>query len=124
IHIFGESSTETPWRLENLLAEFPQVTFVALDGFGTLDRSRQLTAVARRHSNVMFDNALMLSYSRVGEDFVKSVGSQRLCFGSDLYFDTMFYKHVTWLQAIKEYAVSERDKENICSGNARKLFRL
>lgn len=124
IHLFGEASTEAPWMLENLLDEFPQITFVALDGFSTLDRGRQLAAVARRHSNVIFDNALMLSYSRVGESFVKSVGSERLCFGSDLYFDTMFYRQVSWLHAIKEYVISEKDKHNIYAGNAVKLFRL
>ncbi len=124
IHLFGESSTEAPWRLENLLAEFPGITFVALDGFSTLDRSRQLAAIAKRHGNVVFDNALMLSYSRVGEDFVTSVGSERLCFGSDLYNETMFYGRISWLDATKEYRITDRDKHNILSGNAKRLLRL
>lgn len=124
VHIFGESSTETLWRLENLLTAFPMVSFVALDGFSTLDRSRQMKAIAQRHDNVIFDNALMLSFSRDGEGFVTAVGSERLCFGSDLYNETMFYGKVPWLPAIEEYRISEKDRGNILSGNARRLFRL
>jgi uncharacterized protein len=61
VHIIAESTLEAPWRLFVLARMFPEVRFVALDGFSSPNQSAYLRSAAAYHPNVWFDTAVASS---------------------------------------------------------------
>ena len=123
IHTNAESSMEAVWRLERLALELPELTFVALDALTTNANSQLVLDVAKRTSNILFDTAHVRSSNYVRQ-FVETVGSQRLVFGSLFYSYPASYEHSATLEEVKAAKISDEDMANIFSRNARKLFKL
>lgn len=123
LHTNAESNMEAVWRLERLALEFPQLTFVALDALTTNANSQLALDIAKRTSNIIFDSAHVRSATYVRQ-FVETVGSQRMVFGSLFYSSPASYEHCATLEEIKAAQISEADKANILALNARRLFRL
>ncbi len=59
IHLFADSTFESPWRMENLAEEYRHVQFVAMDGFSSYDRACWMGRIAAHHPNIVFDTAAM-----------------------------------------------------------------
>jgi predicted TIM-barrel fold metal-dependent hydrolase len=84
VHVVHESVDEALWKLCRLAGRFPDVPFVALDGFGGFDGSRHCFHAAEQHPNIAFDTALAFQWDVV-EQFVREFGAGRVLFGSDSY---------------------------------------
>lgn len=122
-HTNAESNLEAVWRLERLALEFPELTFVAMDALTTNANSQLTLDIAKRTRNILFDTAHVRSSAFVRQ-FVEAVGSHRLIFGSLFYSNPASYEHCTTLEEVKGAKISDEDKANIFSLNAKKLFRL
>lgn len=123
IHTNAESNLEAVWRLERLALEFPELTFVSLDALTTNTNSQLALDIAKRTPNILFDTAHVRGAAYVRQ-FVEAVGSQRLIFGSLFYSHPASYEHCHTISEIQTAKISEDDKSNILSGNARRLFGL
>src|SRR5246127_236752 len=123
IHTNAESNMEAVWRLERLALEFPEMTFVSMDALTTNVNSQLALDIAKRTQNILFDTAHVRGSNYVRQ-FVEAVGSHRLIFGSLFYSYPASYEHCATLQEIKEARISDEDKMNIFSLNAKKLFGL
>ena len=123
IHTNAESNLEAVWRLERLAVEFPELTFVSMDALTTNTNSQLALDIAKRTKNILFDTAHVRSPAYVRQ-FVESVGSQRLLFGSLFYSHPASYEHCATLDEIKAAKISDEDKVNILSLNTKKLFGL
>jgi hypothetical protein len=123
IHTNAESNLEAVWRLERLALEFPEITFVSLDALTTNTNSQLALDIAKRTANILFDTAHVRGPAYIRQ-FVEAVGSRRLVFGSLFYSHPASYERCASLDEIKTAKVSEEDKENILSLNAKKLFKL
>ncbi|HWP23576.1 MAG TPA: amidohydrolase family protein [Candidatus Binatia bacterium] len=123
IHTNAESNMEAVWRLERLAVEFPELTFLALDALTTNANSQLALDIAKRTPNILFDTAHVRGSNYVRQ-FVETVGSDRLLFGSLFYSYPPSYEHSATLEEIKAAKIAEPDKANILSLNAKKLFKL
>lgn len=123
IHTNAESNMEAVWRLERLALEFPHLTFVSMDALTTNANSQLTLDIAKRTSNILFDTAHVRGSAYVRQ-FVEAVGAHRLIFGSLFYSYPASYEHCSTLEEVKAAKISEEDKANILSRNARKLFKL
>jgi len=123
VHTNAESNTEGVWRLERLALEFPETTFVALDALTTNVNSQLVLEIAKRTPNILFDTAHVRSPGYVRQ-FVETVGSQRLVFGSLFYSHPASYEHCSTLEEVKRAQISDQDMTNILWLNAKGLFRL
>ena len=55
VHASAESNLESPWRLQRLALEFPEITFVALDAFFSYERTQEVMHLAERTPNIIWD---------------------------------------------------------------------
>jgi len=123
IHTNAESNLEAVWRLERLALEFPELTFVSLDALTTNTNSQLALDIAKRTKNILFDTAHVRGSGYV-KSFVDAVGSERLVFGSLFYSTPPSYEHCATLDEIRAAKINARDKANILSLNAKRLFRI
>lgn len=123
IHTNAESNLEAVWRLERLALEFPELTLVSLDALTTNTNSQLALDIAKRTPNILFDTAHVRGSAYVRQ-FVETVGSHRLIFGSLFYSRPASYEHCATLDEIKAAKISDTDKGNILSQNAKNLFGL
>lgn len=125
VHVFADSTFESPWRLENLAEGHRDVTFVALDAFSGYDQACWMSRLARRHPNLWFDTAAMTTNANLLARFVADAGHDRLLLGTNHYGA----RQTDWFPAALHVvrASSELDddaKRAILGGNARRLFGL
>jgi predicted TIM-barrel fold metal-dependent hydrolase len=111
------------WRLERLALEFPELSFVAMDALTTNTNSQLALDIAKRTPNIFFDTAHVRSSGYI-KQFVETVGSQRLIFGSLFYSYPASYEHCATLEEIKAAKITEEDRANILSRNTKKIFGL
>jgi len=123
IHTNAESNMEAVWRLERLAGEFPEITFLSMDALTTNTNSQLALDIAKRTPNILFDTAHVRGSGYV-KNFVEAVGSDRLVFGSLFYSQPASYEHCASLDEVKGAKISDQDKANILSGNAKRLFKL
>ena len=123
VHTNAESNMEAVWRLERLAREFPELTLVSLDALTTNVNSQLVLDIAKRTPNILFDTAHVRSSGYVRQ-FVETVGSHRLLFGSLFYSHPASYEHSATLAEVKAAKISDDDMANILSRNAKKLFKL
>jgi len=123
VHTNAESNMEAVWRLERLALEFPELTLVAMDALTTNVNSQLALDIAKRTLNILFDTAHVRSSAYVRQ-FVETVGSHRLVFGSLFYSYPASYERCATLEEVKGAAINDEDKANILSLNAKRLFKL
>jgi predicted TIM-barrel fold metal-dependent hydrolase len=123
VHTNAESNMEAIWRLERLTLEFPEITFLALDALTTNVNSQLVLDIAKRTPNILFDTAHVRSSGYI-RNFVETVGSHRLVFGSLFYSYPASYERSATLEEVKAAQISDEDMVNILSRNAKRLFGL
>ncbi len=106
------------WRLEAVAEEFPDMTFVAMDTFTSSEDRDHGAQILRRRSNILCDTgSCVYGGERSIESFVRSFGAERLLLGTD-------GEAALNLQIVRNAQLSEREKQQIFSGNAKKLLNL
>ena len=125
VHVVGESTLESLWRLRNLLQSSPQTTVVALDGFSSADRAGHLIQMAKELPRLICDLGAMSSACGYNlERFVAEVGPEQLVLGTDLYVEPPTYHFPFAVHEVLNLPVPFRAKELILNEGARQLFGL
>ena len=123
VHLFAESALEASWGLEVLAEDFPGVTFVALGAFSGYTQTRYLLSIGKRFKYIMFETAGLFPLAPIIEEFVKTLGSERIIFGTDLYVNPLVYNVPQALYEIEASPITDIDKDNIFWNNACRLFK-
>ena len=123
VHIIAGSTMETPWRLENLADEFPDITFVALDGFSSSDQCQWMPRLAKTHPNIDFDTGVLTSVGHGLTRFVRRAGADRLLLGTDCYSEPHYHTPFPITELLAS-PISDADLRQIFSGNIRRLLNL
>ena len=121
IHVNAESSLEAPWRLQRLAKEYPDLTFIGLDGLWSFERARQILDNAPTTPNVIWDMGGPNVYVGV-EEWVKKNGADTLCFSADIAYAQESAKKPSLLIQLENARISVADKEKILGGNMRRVF--
>ncbi len=123
IHVFADSTFESPWRLENLAERHRDVSFVALDAFSGYDQACWMSRIARHHPNVWFDTAAMTTNANILGRFVADAGSDRLLLGTNHYGAGQTDYSPTALHIVQASTVlTDADKTAVLGANARALY--
>lgn len=122
VHILGESRLESPWRLQDVAERYPEIQFIAVDGFSNADHSQWMPLIARHHPNILFDTGAMFSAGSMLEAFVKKLKFEpRLVFGSD-YYPGHVCPHPCGLIEILDMEVSDEVKAAALGGTIAKVL--
>ncbi len=124
IHLIADSSLESPWRLEILADRYPEVQFVALDGFSSPDHAHWMPYLASKHPNIIFDTGVLVSVSHLLEIFVRKVGAHRLLLGTDFYSFPKLFNTAFPLNEILASDLTDDECRAILYGNAQRLLGL
>jgi uncharacterized protein len=124
VHIISESTLESPWRLEVLADRLPDVQFVALDGFSSVDHAHWMQYIAEKHPNILFDTGVMIPVSHQIETFARRAGAHRLLLGTDFYSFPKLFNTAFPLNEILASDLSDEQCRLILGDNARRLFKL
>ena len=123
-HCNAASKLESPWRLEVLANEFPDLHFIALDAFTSGEQAQECLHIAKRTANISFD-VTGLNRERFVETFIAMHGSKRILFGTNLYSYPQHYRIARLLhEFLTSPTMSDKDKANILGGNVRHIFGL
>ena len=123
IHAMDDTPEEALWKLASVARELPDLTILALDAFGGFEATRQCFFVADVAPNIVFDTSLSYNFDFIA-DFAVRFGSERVVFGTDLYSHPVGRRISHLLPQIEASALSDRDKEAILGGTARRLLRV
>lgn len=117
---------ESFWRMEALAEDYPDMTFVALSDLTNAEAFDQGLRIAKRTKNILFDTGPLFWRGEANvESFVKKVGANRIIFGSDLYAKKPSYRRsFTVVEILNNSRISDQEKAQIFSGNARRLLGL
>jgi uncharacterized protein len=119
VHVHAESSLEAHWRLQRLALEFPELTFIAVDGMWTFERSRHILETARLTPNVIWDICGPAFVSI--EEWVLHNGSESLCFSVGGAYNGE-PSTSPLLKQVERAAISDTDKANILGANLIRAF--
>lgn len=124
VHVISGSGLEAAWRLSTLLRECPETTICALDAFSSTEQAGEITDIAGRHDNLFCDLGAMISVAGwTIRQFIESVGSGRLVFGTDLYMTPRTWHAPGPLYEILHMDIPAASKRKILAGNALAMFR-
>jgi uncharacterized protein len=121
VHVNAESSMEAHWRLQRLALDFPELTFLAMDGLWSYERARHVLVTAPTTPNVIWDMGGPVSYVSV-EEWVGCNGSTTICFSQGGVYDSRAVSKPAILTQIEHAAISEADRANILGGNVARAF--
>jgi predicted TIM-barrel fold metal-dependent hydrolase len=126
VHTMPESHFEAAWQLQRLAKAFPDVGFLALDAFYAYQRGMQVLSTASQTPNIVWDLGGPVSFMPTAL-WVQENGSKTACFsGAASYLspsDTTPDKP-RLLKELDKSSLSAEAKQDILSGNIRRLFKL
>lgn len=120
LHIIAQSMINAPWRVFQLIEDFPEVQFLLLSSLATGEQFEYMNYRVPEFDNVMCDTAIANNLTRKTEKFVTESGSKKLIFGTDYY--TRPPRRATEKNAVQFANISESDKKDIFKNNAKRFF--
>jgi predicted TIM-barrel fold metal-dependent hydrolase len=123
-HIGGDSPENThPTRLGAIARRYPdlRLLMVHMGGAAFPDLSRTAIEVASEHPNITIIGSKIEAIPILNA--VRTLGAERVCFGSDAPFDLMHVALAKY-RALFEGEVSSDDQAMILAGNIQRLLRL
>jgi predicted TIM-barrel fold metal-dependent hydrolase len=121
-HIYSGKGIVSPGLLYCFITNFPDITMVCAHWGGGLPFYALMPEVQKALANVYFDTAIspFLYRPEIYKQVSQLVGSDKILFGSD--FPVMTPGRI--LKEIGAAGLAEEEKNNILSGNARRLLGL
>jgi uncharacterized protein len=112
-----------PFRLGKIAAQFPdmRILMVHMGGVGFADLSNAAIETMQQHANITAIGSAVRAPHILKA--VKTLGANRVCFGSDTPFELM-HVEVAKYRALLEGEVSPEDQHAIMAGNIIRLFNL
>ena len=121
LHAMTESADESLWKIAKLASSLSDVPMLVLDAFSTFEGTKEVSTIAERCPNLLFDTSLSYNFDFI-EVFVQRFGASRVLFGTDLYSPPIGRRISHLVPQILESSLSDADKAAILGGNARRLF--
>jgi predicted TIM-barrel fold metal-dependent hydrolase len=121
-HIGADAIEEThPFRLGKIASRYPETKILAvhMGGVNRPNLTNAMIEVAQEYANIILIGSAVPTNAILKA--IRTLGSQRLCFGSDTPFEPM-HVEVARYNAMLEGEVSELEKSAIMGGNAAKLL--
>ena len=114
-----------PFRVAKIAAQYPEleILMVHMGGAGLPDLANSAIEIAEKYSNITMIASNVSPKSVLKA--IKTLGSERVCFGSDTPFEFM-HVELAKIQALiaGEKNFSSSDKVNILGGNIARIFGL
>ena len=123
IHVNADSAIEAPWRLQRLARDFPDLTFLALDGLWSYERARHILDIAKLTPNVIWDIGGPANYIGLGE-WIGRNGAETICFSADLAYAAGEVHRPKLLDQIDAAGLTEEQRRAILGGNLRRMFHM
>ncbi|MCL0102100.1 amidohydrolase family protein [Dehalococcoidia bacterium] len=117
VHCHHGSLLESPWRLERLALEFPDLTFLVLDGLSGYEETELFYDICTRRENIVFDTGMWAGGSTKLDQAANILGAHRLVFGSGLYSHPQSGGTSHIVDAVRNSQLSTNEKERIFSSN-------
>jgi uncharacterized protein len=122
-HIGSDTYENThPYRLGHIAERFPEIPFlmVHMGGVGHPDLSRAAIETAQRYPNITLVGSAIAE--RPILKAIDTLGTHRLCFGSDMPFGLMHVHLARYRAMLRDH--SDTDRALILGGNLAKLLKL
>ncbi len=123
LHIGGDSPENThPWRAGRIARQYPelQILIVHIGGAAFHDLSRACIDVAAEHLNMTLIGSAVRAQSIIRA--IKTLGPERVCFGSDTPFELM-HVEVAKYGALLDEVVDARGRELVMGDAIRGILR-
>ncbi|MEY2421946.1 MAG: uncharacterized protein QOI95_2013 [Acidimicrobiaceae bacterium] len=126
IHVVGESTLESAWRLEALIEKAgTNSPIVALDAFSSSDRAFDVLRLCIRKPNVFVDlGAMNAAVGYALDAFLGEIGPERILVGTDLYMEPTNYHFPFAIHEALHLELDTGSKQQMLDGNARRLLGL
>ena len=122
LHAAGNLDHEEAWRVARLVKKCPKARFVILDGLMTLASGQVLTDLAQETDNVWLDIANALPVRRVIEEAGKSIGWERIVFGSCFYSSPYSFARCGPLEEFLASPVDDEVRDRVLRQNILTIF--
>ncbi|MCL2059694.1 MAG: amidohydrolase family protein [Oscillospiraceae bacterium] len=112
-----------PYRVAKIARRYPETNFLLahMGGVGKPDLANECVEMAQECPNLYLVGSV-ISFKAV-LNAVKKLGADRVCYGSDMPFETMRAVTAAYLALLKG-EVSDADAELVMGGNVKRLFKL
>lgn len=123
-HVGADAPEHThPFRVGKIARRFPevQIFMVHMGGAAVPDLSDAAVEIAQEHPNLTLIGSGVRAIAVLKA--IKTLGSTRVCFGSDTPFALMHVEVATY-NALLDGAASEQEKRNVMAGNMIRLLNL
>jgi predicted TIM-barrel fold metal-dependent hydrolase len=121
LHAIADSKINAPWRVFEMIENFPDTQFIVVDAFSGASQSAEVIERAQDVDNVVFDTGLCYSLMSIVESFVDSVGADQLVLGTDFYTDKNTLQAME-VETIMNAEISKTSKEKILHENLERIF--
>jgi len=121
VHSHHGDQLEAPWRVERLAKEFPNTTFIILDGLAGYEETELFYDVVERTGNLAFDTGMWSGGARKVSEVAKRIGHERLIFSSNLYSYPMGYKRSLMVEELTGSDLTDAQKRDVLALN---LYRV
>lgn len=127
VHAAAASMDEDWWKVQDFADAVPDVPVIALDAFGTSERSWEALRVAKATPNIVFDTSTSPGLHYV-LPVLDEVGPERIVFGTDLYSSSTPHGPSSRRNIIDQLSatdlVDDDAKRLIFGGNIKRLLGL
>jgi predicted TIM-barrel fold metal-dependent hydrolase len=123
-HVGADAPEHThPFRVGKIARRFPevQIVMVHMGGAAVPDLSDAAVEMAQEHPNLTLIGSGVRAIAVLKA--IKTLGSTRVCFGSDTPFALMHVEVATY-NALLDGEVSDQEKRNVMAGNMIRLLNL
>ena len=112
-----------PYRVAKIAARYPDTIFLLahMGGVGKPDMANECVEMAQKHPNIYLIGS-QISFIAVLKA-IKTLGASRVCYGSDMPYDSMRAWSAAYLALLKD-EVSDNDAALVMGGNIQSLFKL
>ena len=117
VHSHHGSLLESPWRVERLAQEFPQTTFVVIDGLAGFEETELFYDIVARRDNLVFDTGMWSGGSGKVKAAAREMGIGRLVFGSGLYSHPMGFRRTQTVEAVQESRLTDEEQARLFALN-------
>ncbi len=109
-----------PFFFKDILEKYGGIKLILAHSGGRGDYLYRTIELLKQFDNLYVDFAGDIFLSGLLENYVKEVGSSRILFGTDMPWSDIRYHIIR----VEDSDLSKKDKNNIFSGNAKKLFKF